>query len=117
ASQLEGVRYRYGGTDLKGFDCSGFTSFVYKMYDIVLPRSSREQYRQCRKICDEQIRKADLLFFKGRNAAVETVGHVGIAISNWRDGNVLFIHASRHGVKVDSLGNPYYKRRFIGAGR
>lgn len=118
AGQLQGIKYRYGGMDLSGFDCSGFTSFVYKMYHIILPRSSREQYSHGRKICDGQIRKADLLFFKGRNINSQIVGHVGIAISNWHDDNVIFIHASsQNGIKIENLRNSYFKRRYIGAAR
>lgn len=118
ASELKGIKYRYGGMDLSGFDCSGFTSFVYKMFDIILPHSSREQYKLGAQINPEEIRKADLLFFKGRSLQSKHVGHVGIAVSDWENGNVYFIHASSlKGIKIDSLRSSYYKPRFIGASR
>jgi hypothetical protein len=119
ATALNGIRYRYGGSDKSGFDCSGFTSYVFSKHDIHLPRSSRDQYQVGARLDPQEIKRADLLFFKGRNAQSRMVGHVGIAICDWDDGDdVFFIHAStRGGIKIDSLSNPYYKVRYVGAAR
>jgi hypothetical protein len=118
AKELTGIKYRYGGTDKSGFDCSGFTCFVFKNHDIHLPRTSHDQSQAGEKVQPEDIKKADLLFFKGRNSNSKRIGHVGIAISDWGEDNVYFVHSStKRGVRVDRLDNPYYKLRFMGASR
>jgi cell wall-associated NlpC family hydrolase len=118
AQDLRGIGYRYGGIDEGGFDCSGFTRFVYRRHDIDLPRSSREQFHVGTNVERQQIRKADLLFFKGRNPHSKTIGHVGLAISDWSGSDVYFVHAAvKGGVRIDSLSNPYYGNRYMGAKR
>jgi lipoprotein Spr len=106
-----GVRYRSGGNDHKGIDCSGFTLAVYAaVYGITLPRVSREQYNNARKISTTELKEGDLVFFNTRGRGVS---HVGIYL-----GNNFFIHASvSRGVMVSSLFEPYYLQRFVGAGR
>lgn len=106
-----GVRYRSGGNDHKGIDCSGFTLAVYSaVYGITLPRVSREQYNNARKISTTELKEGDLVFFNTRGRGVS---HVGIYL-----GNNFFIHASvSRGVMVSSLFEPYYLQRFVGAGR
>jgi cell wall-associated NlpC family hydrolase len=106
-----GVHYRVGGNTKKGVDCSGFTVAVYAaVYGIQLPRVSREQYRTSRKISTTELQEGDLVFFSTRGYGVS---HVGIYL-----GNNKFIHASvSRGVMVNSLFEPYYLQRFVGAGR
>ncbi|MBL0232680.1 MAG: C40 family peptidase [Chitinophagaceae bacterium] len=106
-----GVRYRSGGNDHKGIDCSGFTVAVYAaVYSITLPRVSRDQYQTARKISTTELQEGDLVFFNTRGRGVS---HVGIYL-----GNNYFIHASvSKGVMVSSLFEPYYLQRFVGAGR
>lgn len=106
-----GVRYRTGGNTKSGVDCSGFTVAVYSaVFGIMLPRVSREQYRISRKISTTGLQQGDLVFF---NTNGRGVSHVGIYL-----GNNKFIHASvSKGVMVNDLFEPYYLRRYIGAGR
>lgn len=106
-----GVRYRTGGNEKNGVDCSGFTVAVYAAaYGISLPRVSRDQYRQSRKISTTELQEGDLVFFNTRGSGVS---HVGIYL-----GNNKFIHASvSHGVMVSDLFESYYLKRFVGAGR
>lgn len=106
-----GVRYRSGGNDHNGIDCSGFTLAVYSaVYGITLPRVSREQYHNARKISTTELQEGDLVFFNTRGRGVS---HVGIYL-----GNNFFIHASvSKGVMVSGLFEPYYLQRFVGAGR
>lgn len=106
-----GVRYRSGGNTKSGVDCSGFTVAIYlAVYDISLPRVSREQYRISRKISTTELREGDLVFFNTNGSGVS---HVGVYL-----GNDKFIHASvSRGVMVSGLYEPYYLKRFYGAGR
>jgi cell wall-associated NlpC family hydrolase len=106
-----GVRYRTGGNTKSGVDCSGFTVAVYAaVYGFTLPRVSREQYRTSRKISTTELQEGDLVFF---NTNGRGVSHVGIYL-----GNNKFIHASvSRGIMVNDLFEPYYLKRYIGAGR
>lgn len=106
-----GVRYRSGGNSKKGIDCSGFTSTIFANYcGLQLPRTSKQQYELCEKIEPDQLRAGDLLFFSTRGRGVS---HVGIYL-----GNNKFIHASvSSGVMVSDRYEPYYSKRFLGAGR
>ena len=106
-----GVRYRTGGNTKSGVDCSGFTVAVYaSVYGIMLPRVSREQYRTSRKISTTELQEGDLVFF---NTNGNGVSHVGVYL-----GNNKFIHASvSRGVMVNDLFEPYYLKRYYGAGR
>jgi cell wall-associated NlpC family hydrolase len=62
ASRLAGVPYRYGGTTTRGFDCSGFTRYVYARVGASLPRVSHAQYVHSRKV-GKNVRPGDLVFF------------------------------------------------------
>ena len=106
-----GVRYRTGGNTKRGVDCSGFTVAVYAaVYGIALPRVSREQYRISRKISTTELQEGDLVFFSMHGAGVS---HVGVYL-----GNNKFMHASvSRGVMVSGLFEPYYLKRYFGAGR
>lgn len=118
AMKYVGVRYRKGGSGPKNFDCSGFTSFVYRQKNIALTRSSRTQYKEgvpVKKIAD--LRPGDLVFFSGSRQS-QVVGHVGIVKElNADSSDFSFVHASRTGVKVDVLSSTYYKKRYLGARR
>ncbi|MBI3944682.1 MAG: C40 family peptidase [Armatimonadetes bacterium] len=111
ALKLRGSRYRYGGTSRGGFDCSGFTRYVYARLGVSLPHSSSAQFRCGTAVPRAQLKPGDLVFFgRGRRY----VGHVGIYVGENR-----FVHASNpsRGVVVDSLGGAYYARTYRGARR
>jgi lipoprotein Spr len=105
-----GVRYRKGGNSKSGIDCSGFTEAVYAVaYGIALPAVAKEQYRVSRKISTTELQEGDLVFFNTTGG----VSHVGVYL-----GNNKFIHATvSKGVMVNGLFEPYYLKRYIGAGR
>lgn len=113
-----GKRYRRGTAGPKTFDCSGFTSYVFRQFGYELSRNSRSQYRQGSQVDRDDAQPGDLIFFSGR-AAGKTVGHVGIITDiNQATGSVTFIHASTsRGVRIDKLSDPYYSRRYIGIKR
>ena len=111
ALSMVGVRYRYGGADpTSGFDCSGLVYYTYTSNGHAVPRTSREQFSAARGIPLAQAVEGDLVFF---NTNGRGVSHVGVYL-----GNNKFIHASvSRGVMVSGLFEPYYIKRYIGAGR
>ncbi|MFI6827358.1 NlpC/P60 family protein [Kribbella sp. NPDC050241] len=92
AAKLKGRPYRYGGTTPRGFDCSGYTGYVYKKAGKKLPRTSRAQYRATKHISRKSAKPGDLVFFKSSGGRVY---HVGIYAGR----NMLW-HASRPGRPV-----------------
>lgn len=118
ATKHLGRPYRSGAKGPSSFDCSGFTSYVFKKFDIALSPSSRTQYTQGRKISLDEVRPGDLLFFAGRRGG-KTVGHVGMAVDVNEDGSIKFIHAATSkGITYGKYPDGgYYSKRYIGARR
>lgn len=119
AHKFTGLRYRRGGKTPKGFDCSGFTSYVYRQFGISLKASSRSQYTQGTSIDNADLRPGDLVFFGGRGGSKKVVGHVGIVVNvDSENGTFDFIHsACSSGITISKSTEPYYNRRYIGARR
>jgi cell wall-associated NlpC family hydrolase len=113
-----GVKYRWGESSPSGFDCSGFTKYVFKEEGIDLARTSYSQCREGEKIeCIEDLKRGDLVFFGGETS-IRTVGHVGIVTEvDSAAHRFKFVHASRTGIKVDKSTDSYYRLRYIGARR
>lgn len=109
-----GVRYVYGGTTPSGgFDCSGFTSYVFKDLGINLKRTASQQYTQGKAVSKSNLKKGDLVFFAGVGGKGR-ITHVGIYISN---GNMISATTSG-GVRIDNMNtNPYWGPRYAGAKR
>ena len=110
ALDLRGIRYREGGTDPQGFDCSGFTQYVFARYGVALPRAVREQFTIGREVRDN-LAQGDLLFF---TTAEPGASHVAISV-----GGDQFVHApsSTGVVRVEHLSARYWAQRFLGARR
>lgn len=109
--------YRYGGSSARGFDCSGFTSHVFKEFGYDLDRSSRDQAKQFPAVNRKDLVKGDLVFFTGRSRN-GVVGHVGIVSKNLENGEFEFLHASvSSGVIFSKSTEPYYASRYLKAGR
>ncbi|WP_309244760.1 C40 family peptidase [Cohnella silvisoli] len=109
--KLIGIDYDYGGTTTSGFDCSGFTGYVFKKLGMSLPRSSRDMFSwdEGKKVAKEDLRAGDLVFFNTNGSGVS---HVGIYV-----GNNKFAHAASKGVTITSLNESYYAKRYLGARR
>lgn len=117
AKTLQGRPYKYAGKGPNVFDCSGFTCYVYKSFNMQLPASSSLQSKFGREMPTEEVKKGDLLIFKSPTPGVNSVGHVGMVVSNV-DGKISFIHSStRRGVVIDSLSHKHYQARYMGARR
>lgn len=112
-----GKRYSRGSKGPSAFDCSGFSSYVYRQFGYSLSPSSRDQYTQGEKVERKELRKGDLVFFKGRSVK-GGVGHVGIVVDADEKGNFSFIHAATSkGITISNINEPYYSSRFVGGKR
>jgi cell wall-associated NlpC family hydrolase len=111
ALSLRGTPYRNGGADPTGFDCSGFTQYVFARYGVALPREVRDQFQQGKSVEDGALAAGDLLFF---TTTAPGATHVGIAI-----GGDQFVHApsSTGVVRVERLSTSYWSARYLGARR
>ncbi len=120
ASRFIGTRYILGATGPSAFDCSGFTSYIYRKFGIEIKRTSREQFTQGKNVNIGDLQPGDLLFFSSRSSGRGRVGHVAMVASVDREnGTCRFIHASsRKGVTYQTFpDNAYYSTHFIGAKR
>jgi len=111
ALSLQGAPYAWGGATPEGFDCSGFTHYVYAQHGISLPRTSEHQYRIGAAVASPELQPGDLVFF---STIAPGPSHVGLAIGDDR-----FVHApsERGRVRVESLAARYWQRRYLGARR
>lgn len=111
ALELRGTPYRNGGSDPSGFDCSGFTQYVFNRAGTALPRETRDQFTIGADVAPGQQRPGDLIFF---STTAPGASHVGIAL-----GGDAFVHApsSRGVVRVEYLTLPYWSRRLVGIRR
>ena len=111
-----GKRYVHGAKGPNQFDCSGFTSYVYRQFGYNISPASRAQYKDGVPVKRDDLRKGDLVFFTSRSSG-GNVGHVGIVVSADNDNKTFkFIHASIRGVKISNFEG-YYVGRYIGARR
>ena len=111
AMDLRGVRYKSGGSDPSGFDCSGLVQYVFARQGIALPRDVRRQFQVGYEIATGELRPGDLLFF---NTESDGASHVAIALDHQT-----FVHApnSRGVVRVERLSTAYWSQRLLGARR
>jgi murein DD-endopeptidase len=111
AAGLVGAPYRFGGTDVRGFDCSGLAVYAYEKVGVAIPRTASEQHRLAPRIALRDLAPGDLVFFRIRSFHVN---HVGIYVGGGR-----FIHAPRPDALVSyaSLEGGFYRKHFVSAGR
>ena len=116
ANQYLGTRYSYGGASPSGFDCSGFTMYVYSQHGYSLPHSATSQWQSglgSQVYSIGELQSGDLVFFNdpSRNAG-KACSHAGIYI-----GSGQFIHSSSsksNGVIISDLTSGYYNTYFVG---
>jgi lipoprotein Spr/probable lipoprotein NlpC len=109
-NEWTGVRYKFGGMDKSGIDCSGFAYLLQRdIYGKTLPRISRDQANAIRKRSLNNLKEGDLIFFSFGGKAVD---HVGVYLNG-----DFFVHASTsRGVIVDDLSLPAYQRAIVKTG-
>ncbi|WP_019639957.1 C40 family peptidase [Paenibacillus fonticola] len=105
-----GTKYLAGGTTTDGFDCSGFTTYVFKSLDIKLPRTSKSQFEMGTAVKKDELKAGDLVFF---NTSGNGISHVGVMVDSES-----FAHSSsKKGVTISKLSEDYYVKRYVGAKR
>ena len=109
AEKYIGSMYKEGGSGPGGFDCSGFTKFVYQKNNLNIPRNASDQFYSGQRIPLEDAQPGDLVFFRINSYRIS---HVGIYV-----GNLRFIHSPSEGktVSYSSLKNKYWRRRYAGS--
>jgi cell wall-associated NlpC family hydrolase len=108
---LRGAPYRSGGSDPRGFDCSGFIEYVFSQHGIAVPRTVEELHRAGTDVSSQDMQPGDLVFFDTTGGGPS---HVGMVI-----GGDEFVHAPSGAgvVRVERLGAPYWSQRFVGIKR
>lgn len=112
AKQHLGKAYRYGASGPNAFDCSGFTSYVYKQHGYYLNRTAAGQNSNGVAVSKENLQPGDIVMFNYRG--YYGIGHVGIYIG---DGKMIHAENSSTGVIISDIFSGYYGARYVGARR
>jgi cell wall-associated NlpC family hydrolase len=113
AMQFVGSRYIWGGSSPKGFDCSGFTRYVYAQFGLNLPHSSAGQYSTAYGAAisnPADLRPGDIVFFV--NTYKRGISHVGLYVGG---GDVVQAMSPKLGVGVANLNGGYWAQHYYGA--
>lgn len=109
--KYKGIKYKYAGkTPKTGFDCSGFTSYVFRKFDIEISSVSKTQARTGKEIPVKRAKPGDLIFFgKGRK-----VTHVALVTKNTRDGVFVIHSTSSKGIMEQNVSkSSYWKPKIL----
>lgn len=111
ALRFLGTPYVDGGESPAGFDCSGFTRYVFALTQVELPRLAQDQFRVGKKRSLGKARPGDLIFF---STVAPGPSHVGVVVDQTH-----FVHApaTTGVVRLESFESPYWKRRLVGVRR
>lgn len=115
AATFLGTPYKSGGAGPGGFDCSGFTYYVFKQFGYTLPRGPASQMNALgTSVSKSNLLPGDLVFFKNPYSSSSGVGHVGIYV-----GNGQMIHSNSPGgsVRYVTINSGYYLTNYVGARR
>lgn len=110
AHSLKGVRYNYGGASTSGFDCSGFTQYVFSRAGRSIPRTTGSQYSATSRVSRSQAQPGDLVFFSLSGSGIN---HVGIYLG----GGSFIGSQTSTGVAVASINSGYWANKVVGFGR
>ena len=112
--EFMGIPYKWGGADEEGFDCSGFTSHVFKYSEITLPRVASEQYKYAKTINAKRAFMGDLVFF----SEGKEITHVGILVNQPNERKRMIHSSSTKGISVVDIDeSDYWRNRIVGYGR
>jgi len=115
AETLIGVPYLWASADAKkGFDCSGFITYVFTHFKIQVPRSSVDFINVGKTVSVKEAKRGDFILFTGTDISEAAIGHMGLIVSNDKEG-IKFIHATSGkamSVTITKL-NGQYKKRFV----
>ncbi|MFL2663559.1 MAG: C40 family peptidase [Crocinitomicaceae bacterium] len=112
--EFMGIPYKWGGADEEGFDCSGFTSHVFKFSELSLPRVASEQYKYAKTINAKRAFMGDLVFF----SEGKEITHVGILVNQPNERKRMIHSSSSKGISVvDIDDSDYWRSRLVGYGR
>ena len=110
SKQFVGVKYKYAGKDPKGFDCSGFTSYVLQSEGVSVSSSSKVQAEEGKPVPLNKVKPGDLIFF-GKNGKVT---HVAMVVSNTSEGITVIHSTSSKGVMVQNISvSSYWKPKIL----
>lgn len=111
AKKYIGYSYKYGASGPTSFDCSGFTSYIFKLHGVSLSRTAKQQYGNGTEVSRSDLQPGDLIMF---GPSVSGINHVGIYI-----GGGQIVHAANpsRGVTIDTINSGYYNNNYVGARR
>ncbi len=106
-----GVKYKYGGKDKAGVDCSGLTAALYlAVYKKTISSNTKDLAGEVKKIRESDLKEGDLVFF---NTNGKSISHVGVYLQNHK-----FVHAStKKGVMISDMNEPYFKQTYVMSGK
>lgn len=111
AKNYIGSKYVYGGSSPSGFDCSGFTLYIYKQHGVSLNRTAAAQFKNGASVARGDLQPGDLIMF---GPSVSAINHVGIYIGG---GQIVHAANSSRGVTIDTINSGYYNNTYVGARR
>ena len=111
AKNYMGYRYVYGASGPNSFDCSGFTSYIFKLHGVTLSRTAKGQYSNGTTVARSDLQPGDLVMF---GPSVSGINHVGIYIGG---GQIVHAANASRGVTIDTINSGYYNNNYVGARR
>ncbi|MBX7227422.1 MAG: C40 family peptidase [Chitinophagales bacterium] len=109
-----GIPYVYGGKSPKGFDCSGYVSYIFRHFNISTPVRAMDYAHFGEKVSKDCVQPGDVICFKGRSLSSSYIGHVGIVTAVDGD-EITFINAaSSKGISYAKTTNQYWAPRVVG---
>ena len=111
AKKYIGYPYVYGASGPSSFDCSGFTSYVFKLHGVTLNRTAQAQYKNGTAVSRSDLQPGDLIMF---GPSASSINHVGIYIGG---GQIVHAANKSRGVTTDTINSGYYNNNYVGARR